>query len=156
LGVASKQEQKLRSGAEQYLESGEQILGAVVAQARGHTQAIAGSGAIGGRQKGNVQAASAEAGLKIENPMAVVITDRRLMTLKIGAPIGLGMGGAVNDLLSAVPLTDVDSIETKRMGLTKILLITIHGIEIKLEANAAANTDDIASGFKQAKQGKQQ
>jgi hypothetical protein len=149
--VASKQEQKLISGAEPYLESGEQVKAAVVAQARGHTQAVAGSGALGGRQKANVQEASEAAGLKIANPMGLVITDRRLMTLKIGAPIGLGMGGAVKELMSAVPLAEVDSIETKRFGLTKILLVTVRGSEIKLESSASASTDEIAKAFSEAK-----
>jgi len=146
--VASKQEQKLMSGAEPYLESGERVLGAVVAQARGRTQAIAGNSGIGGRQVGKVLDASEQAGLKIDNPMGVVITDRRLMTLKIGAPIGLGLGGAVKDFLSAVPLAEVENVETKRAGLAKLLLLTVHGSQIKLEANAAANTDSIAAAFR--------
>jgi hypothetical protein len=149
--VASKQEQKLISGAEPYLESGERILGAVVAQARGRTQATAGGSGLDGKQMGKVRDASDAAGLKIDNPMGLAITDRRLMTLKIGAPIGLGLGGSVKELLSAVPLADVDNIETKRFGLTKVLLLTVRGNEIKLEANAAANTDSIAEAFRQVK-----
>jgi hypothetical protein len=148
--MASRQARKVASGAEQHLEPGEQVVAAMVAAARGHTQAMAGSLHVGTHQKGKANAAAREAGLVIASPMGVVLTQRRLLTLKIGAPIGLGIGGAVKDLLSAVPIAEIDGMEVKRLALGFKIMLRVRGSEITLEANAAAGAKDFAAALEAA------
>ena len=40
-------------------------------------------------------------------------------------------------LVAAVPLSDVDAIEVKKLGLGSVVTVTVRGSEFKLEANAA-------------------
>lgn len=148
-----RQEQKLRDGAQQYLEPGEQILAALVAQARGQTQRIAGSLQVGATQMGKHTGAAADAGLQIDSPMGLILTNRRLMTLKIGMPIGLGIGGAVKDFLSAVPVGAVDSIEPKRLAAGYSIHMTVNGQEFKLESGAGSGAKELPGLLESAKAG---
>jgi hypothetical protein len=59
--------------------------------------------------------------------MALAVTQRRLLSLKVGALIGMGMGGKVEGLVSAAPLSDVDSIEMKRLAAGKTITVTVRG-----------------------------
>ena len=145
----SRQNDKIAKGADQFLEPGEEVRVALVAAARGHTQAVAGSMNLGAHQQGRAGAAAGEAGLQIASPMGVALTNRRLLTLRIGTPIGLGIGGAVKDLLSAVPIADVDAIEVKRLALGFTIALTVRGSTFKLEANAASGAPALAEAFDQ-------
>ena len=149
--MVSLQERKIRAGAEPFLEPGEEILAAIVAAPRGHTQSVAGSMELGAAQQQRAGAAAEQAGLRLAAPMAVALTPQRLLTLRIGTPIGLGIGGEVKELLSAVPLADIDSIEVKRLLLGKTITLTVRGAPIKLEANAAAGAGALAEAFSRAK-----
>jgi hypothetical protein len=76
------------------------------------------------------------AGLRIESNMALVLTPRRLLTVEVGFSLGGAITG-VKELLSAIALGDVESIEAKRFGLGGLLIITPHGGQpIKLECRA--------------------
>ncbi|MEA2330076.1 MAG: hypothetical protein QOH58_214 [Thermoleophilaceae bacterium] len=96
-----------------------------MAAPRGHTQHAAGARPLGSAQKRRVGQAAEGAGLRLASAMALALTQRRLLTLQIGAPIGLGVGGKVKELLSAVPIGDVDSIEVKRLLLGKTITLTV-------------------------------
>ncbi len=66
--------------------------------------------------------------------MALALTQRRLLTLKFGTSVATGKVTEVKELLSSVPLSDVDSIEAKHFGLGAILTLTAGGgAAIKLE-----------------------
>jgi hypothetical protein len=158
--MPSRQEQKLLSGAEQFLEPGERAVAAITAQAKGVSQARGTAAGVGGvvgaaastlAKPGQEHEAAAAAGLEIASPMALVLTDRRLMTLKTGTSIGLGMGGGVKGLMSAVPLAEVESIETKRVGLAKRVELTVRGVVFNLECNVGASTDELATSFRELK-----
>lgn len=148
----SKQESKIIEGIGPHLESGEEPLVAIVGQPKGTTAAVAGRGALGaggglmgaGQRKAAHDAAAA-AGLVLEAPCAVVLTTQRLMTVKIGAPIGLGLGGKVKSVLSWVPVAEVAGIEVKKRGLRQNVTIHARGTSIALEANAAASATEMAS-----------
>ena len=71
--------------------------------------------------------------------------------LRVTAPIGLGMGGKVKELASAVPLADVDSIEVKRLAVGKTITVTIRGVPFVLEVGAGANAGGVAEAFEKAK-----
>ena len=83
--------------------------------------------------------------------MALAVTQRRLLSISIAAPIGLGMGGKVKELVSAVPLSEVDSIEVKRLAAGKTITVTVRGTPFVLEVGAGANAKGVAEAFESAK-----
>ncbi|MEA2419225.1 MAG: hypothetical protein QOE60_1431, partial [Thermoleophilaceae bacterium] len=99
------------------------MVAAIVVRPRGWTQAKAGHGGPGAvaaqigaaKQARNFQAAE-QAGFEITSPMALAVTQRRLLSLKIGSPIGLGIGGKVKELVSAVPVSEVDAVDVSRLA----------------------------------------
>lgn len=153
--MKAKQGQKVIDGAAQFLEPGEQVLAGIVAQARGTTLAKAGGGIIaseiGARKAGREHSAAAEAGLVVGSPMGLVVTDRRLMTLGITMPWGLGLGGSVKELLSAVPISDVERFEVKRLGVGRSMTLEVRGTEFKLEAGAGADVQGIADAIERTR-----
>ena len=150
----SKQETKIIEGVLAHLEPGEQALVAIVAQPKGTTKSVAGAGALGaagaamgGGERRAANEAAAGAGLVLSSPCAVVLTGQRLLTVKIGAPIGLGLGGKVKEVLSSVPIAEVDGIDVKKVALRQNITIHVRGESVSLEANAAASAKDLASTF---------
>jgi hypothetical protein len=83
--------------------------------------------------------------------MALADPPRRLLSLKVGSPIGMGMGGKVEGLVSAAPLSDVDSIEVKRLAAGKTITVTVRGAPFVLETGAGANAKGVAEAFERAK-----
>ena len=145
--------EKIKEGAQPYLEPDEVVHAALVVAARGHTQQVAGVRELGSRQKGKQVAAGEDVGLQVTSPMALVLTQQRLMTLKIGAPIGMGLGGKVKEFLSAVPISDVDSIEAKRLAAGHKITVTVRGVPIALEAGAGSGAGDLPEALERAKAG---
>jgi hypothetical protein len=145
--MRSRYERKIKAGARPLLDDGEEIVAAFVARPRGWTQATAGSIHLGAAQLGRALAAGARAGLELASPMALALSRRRLMTLKIGSPIGLGIGGKVKELVAAVPLDRVDAIEVRRLALGQVVTVTVDGAPIELETNAMAGARALADAF---------
>jgi hypothetical protein len=147
-------EDKIKQQAQSYLGAGERVLAAFVAQARGATTAKMGGigpSAIGQIKTAKQNRAAEEAGLKLANPMALALTESRLLVLGISQPIAMGKGGDVRDLVSAAPLIDVDSIEVKRLLVGKTVAVTVRGVTVKLEAGAGVNAQGLAEEFARAK-----
>ncbi|MEX2197082.1 MAG: hypothetical protein WD844_17555 [Thermoleophilaceae bacterium] len=157
----ARSEDKIKEGATPFLEQGEEVLAAIVARPRGWTQAGASAGggalagviggAIGGKKQQNNVDAAEESGFGLASPMALVVTSRRLLSLKVTAPVGLGIGMKVQELVSAVPIGEVDSIEVKRLGVGKAVTVTIRGVPFVLEVGAGANVKGVADAFESAK-----
>ena len=63
----------------------------------------------------------------------------------------MGIGGSVKDVLSAVPIADVDSMKVKRLLLGYVVTLTVRGSEFKLETNAAAGAKPMAEALERAK-----
>src|SRR3954469_21458186 len=152
---------KIKEGAVPFLEQGEEVLAAFVARPRGWTQATASpgggavaglvGGAIGGKKQRASAGAAQEAGFELASPMALAITPTRLVSLKVTAPVGMGIGMKVQELLSAVPLADVEAIEVKRMAMGKTVTVTIRGASFTLEAGAGADAKGVAEALERAK-----
>lgn len=147
-----KQESKIIEGVRAHLQPGEEPLVALVAQPKGTTKGAAGVGALGagggmmgGSERRGAQEAASNAGLVLASPCAVVLTQQRLLTVRISAPIGLGIGGNVKEIMSAVPLSEVAGIEVKKIALRQNITLHVRGEAISLEANAAARCRDMAS-----------
>jgi hypothetical protein len=148
--MSSLYERKIKDGARPLLDEGEEVIATLVARPRGWTQAMAGSIHVGAAQQGKALAAGEQAGLELASPMALALTQRRLVVLRIGSPIGLGIGGKVKELVSAVPLERVDGIDVKRLLLGQVVTVTVDGQPIKLEANALAGGKALAGAFNRA------
>jgi hypothetical protein len=156
--MKSRYEDKIKKGAAPFLDNGEEVLAVIVARPRGWTQAMAGGGTPVAREMGAAKqarnvAAADNAGFQLASPMALAVTQRRLLSIKIGSPIGLGIGGDVKELVSAVPVTDVDSVEVKRLAAGKVVTVTVRGTPFALEANAAADANGLAQALDRAKAG---
>ena len=157
----ARAEAKIKDGAAPFLESGEEVLAAMVARPRGWTQSNASpgggalAGAVGGllggkKQQENIGAAQ-DAGFELASPMALAVTNRRVLSLGISNPVGLGIGGDVKELVSAAPLSAVDSIELKRLAVGKTVTVTVRGTPFVLEVGAGANAKGVAEEFERAK-----
>src|SRR5919106_3141228 len=107
----ARSEAKIKEGAAPFLEAGEEVLAAFVARPRGWTQtnASAGGGALAGviggtiggkKQQQNVDAAQ-QTGFELASPMALAVTPRRLLSLKVTQPVGMGIGMKVQELVGA-------------------------------------------------------
>jgi hypothetical protein len=149
--MASAQQKKFVEGVQPFLEDGEQVVATCIAQAKGYTRMVVSGLQLGKAEVGRSSSAAEAGEVKVANPMALALTDKRLLTLEIGMPIGLGIGGKVKDVLSAIPLADVDAIEVKRIALRQNVTITVRGVEIPLETNAKANAGGLAEEFNRLK-----
>lgn len=144
-------EDKIREGASAFLEPGEEVLAGCVARPRGWTQSMAGSKMVGGRQVSQAAEAAEQAGFRLASPMAVAVTQRRLLSMEMGAQVGMGVGGGVKELLSAVPLREVDSIKVKRLLVGKVVEIAVQGHTFKLEVGAGANAKGLVEAFESSR-----
>jgi hypothetical protein len=154
--MSASYEDKIKQQAAPYLEPGEHVLAAFITQPRGTMTARAGGlapGAIGGAKLQRAQRAAVEGGLRLASPMALALTESRLLVLSVSAPIALGKGGDVKELVSAVPVADVEAIEVKRLLVGKVVTLTVGGATVKLEAGAGANASGLADEFARAKAG---
>ena len=140
-------EDKIREGARPYLQAGEEIAAAFIARPRGWTQANAGSLHIGADQQGNAIEGAQAAGFPLASPMALAITDRRLLSFEMGAQAGMGIGGGVKELVGEAPISDVDAIKVKRLLMGKVVEVVVRGESFKLEAGAGANAKGVAEAF---------
>ena len=140
-------EDKIKEGAQQFLEPGEEVLAALIARPRGWTQKMAGARPLGSQQMEQAGATAASAGFQLGSPMALAITQRRLLSLSMGAQAGMGVGGGVKELLSAVPLSDVDMIKVKRLLVGAVVELGVRGQSFKLEVGAGANAKGLAAAF---------
>ena len=83
--------------------------------------------------------------------MALAVTSRRLLSFKVTAPVGMGIGMKVQELVSAVPIGEVGSIEVKRLAMGSTVTVTVRGAPFVLEVGAGANAKGVAEALDQAK-----
>ncbi len=146
-------EEAITAGAAKFLEPGEVVLAAMVASPRGSTTAQMGgaAGLIGGSKAGKQADGASAAGFIVERNSGLVLTPTRVVTLRLGISF-TGSVKEVKDLLGTVPLTDVSSLEMKRMGAAGVITVQANGTEFKLEAKAGP-AKQFAAAFQQAKTG---
>jgi len=158
--MTSRQRTRLRESAATLLEPGEQILHVQVAQAAGASQSRTTRGVIGGaagmvvgdamhKKTEDAHAAAGEQGLQLRSPMGLILTDRRIMTLQID---GMSRGN-VKELLSAVGLADVDTVERKKsFGILGAKIgLTVRGADIDVECTSKSEANDLVAAFATAK-----
>lgn len=149
----SKHREQIVAAAQGKLDDG--ILGATFAKPRGATTAVASGGLIareiGSQWAGKHQKGADSVGIKVGNPGALAVTPTSLVTMKVGVSLG-GQIKDVEEILSTVPLAEVDSIEVKRMGLAGVMEITSGGSSFKLEGKVN-DMREFAAAFERAKAG---
>jgi hypothetical protein len=136
-----------------FLEPGELVLGAMTAQPKGRTTAMAGGGAasmIGQAMTGKVASNAKAVGLVVSASMAVVVTEKRLITAKIKIS-AMGAVTEVKEIMSSLPIGEIDSIAAKRLGLGGILSITAKGGDaVKLECRVGP-ARELVDAFEKAR-----
>jgi hypothetical protein len=147
----SKHQEQIIAAANGKLD--EEILGAAWGKPRGSQTAAAGAGVIvgeiGARWAGKQHKGAEAAGIALGNPGAVAITPTSLVTMKVKVS-AMGAIKEVTEVLSVVPLADVDSLQVKRMGLTGVMEIKAGGGSFKLEGKPG-DMKDLAEVFERAK-----
>jgi hypothetical protein len=148
----SKHQEQIIAAAKGTVE--EEILGAAFAKPRGATTAGVGGvipGEIGARLTGKQHKGADAVGIELGNPGAVAVTPTNLLTMAVKVSFG-GQIKEVTEVLSRVPLTDVDSVEVKRMGMAGVMEITAAGSSFKLEGKVN-DMGELAAQFERAKAG---
>lgn len=97
--------------------------------------------------------AADQTGMRLETPMALALTPKRLLALSISNPVGMGVSGEVRDVLSSAPIEEVDSIEVKRLPVGSRITLTVRGVAMKLEAGGGARAKPLAEAFDRLKAG---
>ena len=147
----SKHQEQIVAAASGKLD--EEILAAAFAKPRGATTAAAGGGLvareIGSRWTGKQTKGAEAAGIAIGNPGAVALTPTSLVTMKVKVS-AMGAIKEVTDVLSVVPLAEVDSLEVKRAGLAGVMEIKAGGGSFKLEGKPG-DMKELAEAFERAK-----
>ncbi|HET7050513.1 MAG TPA: hypothetical protein VFI54_19780 [Solirubrobacteraceae bacterium] len=147
----SKHQEQIISAAKGKID--EEILGAAWAKPRGSTTAAAGGGMIaseiGARWAGNQRKGAEAANISVGNPGAVAVTPTSLVTMKVKVS-AMGAIKEVTDVLSVVPLGDIDSLEVKRFGLTGVMEISAGGSSFKLEGKPG-DMKELVDVFERAK-----
>jgi hypothetical protein len=147
----SKHQEQIIAAANGKLD--EEILGAAWGKPRGAGVAGAGQGMIvseiGARWAGKNRKGADAAGIELGNPGAIAITPSSLVTMKVKVS-AMGAIKEVTDVLTVVPLADVDSLTVKRMGLTGVMEISAGGGSFKLEGKAG-DMKELVEVFDRAK-----
>ncbi|HXZ56467.1 MAG TPA: hypothetical protein VEG40_02685 [Gaiellaceae bacterium] len=145
----------MKEEARPLLEDGEEIIASIVAQPRGTTTSrVGGLGpqSIGGAWAGKSKKGADAAGLTLTNPMALALSDKRLIVFGIETS-AMGKPKAVKELVSAVPIGEVESIRVKRLLVGKTLTVSANGAEAKLEVGAGQDAKGLAEQFERVKAG---
>src|SRR6185503_21321975 len=120
----SKHQEQIIEAANGKLD--EEILGTAWGKPRGSQTAAAGAGVIvgeiGARWAGKQRKGAEAAGIELANPGAVAITPTSLVTMKVKVS-AMGAIKEVTEVLSVVPLAEVESLQVKRFGLTGVMEI---------------------------------
>jgi hypothetical protein len=145
----------MKKSIEPYLQPGEELLNVMIVQGKGMTKALVAGGAIGAAaigamkdRKGKAEPAAAGA-IELSSKMGLAITSTRLLVFKAGGAMTL----SAKEMLSAVALGDVDSIEVGKGVMSKPVTISVRGEAFQVEAPKASNTNDLVSAFARAKGG---
>ena len=140
---------------QQFLEPDEHVLAVFQAQARGAGVAKSGGGAavgaIGSAWSGKSHSGADEAGLELTSPMALGLTEKRVVVFSAKAG---GMSGKVNEITgvhSSVPISAVDSIKVKGLLVGTTVTIATGGGEVKLEVPGGQDPKGFAEQFENAR-----
>jgi hypothetical protein len=138
-----------------YLEPGEELLNATIVQGKGLGKVALAGGVFGAmavassrdRKAREAEAEGEAPEVKLSSKMGIGITTQRLLVFRAGGSMTL----SAKELLTAIPIVDVDRIDIGKGVVTKPVTLTIRGESFQVEAPRAANTDKLLEAFAQAK-----
>ncbi len=124
----------ITAGVAEFLEPDETVVATLLAQPRGHSQAMAGgvAGIVGSKRAGAARRDADGAGIELAGTMALVLTRTRLLMVRTGN------GAKVKGLLGAYSLGEVSTMDVKRLGLGGTVTLTILGTRLNLESRVGA------------------
>jgi len=96
-------------------------------------------------------ATAAVLGVREQSGVAVTDVLAGLLARQQMLLVAMGKGGDVKELVSDVPVADVDSIEIKRLLVGKVMTVTVRGTPVKLEVGATGDAKGMADGLARAK-----
>jgi hypothetical protein len=147
----------LREQGQQFLEPGEQVLAAFQAKPRGSGVATGGVGlgaqAVGGVWSRKSRDAASGAGLELTSPMVLALTDRRVAVFGGDTSMGSGKFTAIRQLVSSVPVGEVQSVQVKRLLVGKTVTLALQGGEVKLEVPGGQDPKPFAEEFERIRSG---
>jgi hypothetical protein len=149
--MQSRQEMKLTLGAERFLVPGETVVRALVAVAKGPSHHIDGVPQTAAAPAGQAGEGAARRRVSLAPQVGLVLTTRRLLTLRISTSYGFGHGGDPQELLGAVPLADVDEIVVRRLLFRQTIAVTVGGESVRLDANSLACGRELAEALVRAR-----
>ncbi|MDA0159043.1 hypothetical protein OM076_02100 [Solirubrobacter ginsenosidimutans] len=137
-----------------YLQPGEELLNATIVQGKGLAKMFIAGGVVGATaaaaRRDRKAADEPEGTIQLSSKMGIGVTTQRLLLFKAGGAMTL----SAKELLSAVPIDDVDSVVVGKGMVTKPITVTIRGESFQVEAARAVNTDNLVSAVEQAKASK--
>jgi hypothetical protein len=148
----------MKKSVEPHLQPGEELLNVTIVMGKGMMRALVGGGVVGATAVGAIRDRKSRDGaedvpsdgaVELSSKMGLAVTPRRLLIFKAGGAVTV----KAKELLSDIPIADVDSIEVGKGALTKPVTLTVRGEAFQVEAPRAANTDKLVSAFEQAKSG---
>jgi hypothetical protein len=108
---------------------------------------VVGASVVGSRK--DKKATASEGGVQLASKMGLAVTNRRLLIFKAGGAMTL----KAQELITAIPISEVDSIEVGKGVMSKPITVTVRGEQHVVEAPKAAKTSDLTDAFAQAKPG---
>jgi hypothetical protein len=133
-----------------FLQPGEELLNVTLVQGKGIAKAMLAGGVVGAMAVGAHRDRKAKddgGDVQLSSKMGLALTDRRLLLFKAGGAVTL----KARELLTEVPVADVDDIEIGKGVVTKPVTLTIRGETFAVETPRASNTDKLVQAFAAAK-----
>jgi hypothetical protein len=135
-----------------YLEPGEELLAANIVQGKGLGKVALAGGvfaamAVASSRDKKAAANGSADEVQLSSKMGLAVTTRRLLIFKAGGSMTL----SAKELLTAIPISEVNAIDVGKGVVTKPVTITVRGESFQVEAPRAANTDKLLEAFAQAK-----
>jgi hypothetical protein len=143
-------EKAMEKSVRPFLQPGEELLNVTLVQGKGIAKAMLAGGVVGAMAVGahrDRKAREAGGDVQLSSKMGLALTDRRLLLFKAGGAVTL----KARELLTEVPVADVDDIEVGKGVVTKPVTLTIRGETFAVETPRAANTDKLVAAFAAAK-----
>jgi hypothetical protein len=142
----------MKKSIEPYMDSGEELLNVMIVQGKGMTKALVGGGAIGAAAMGALRDRKAKeepstGPIELSSKMGLAITSQRLLVFKAGGAMTL----SAKEMLSAVPIADVESVEIGKGMMTKPITLTVRGEQFQVEAPKASNTKEFVAAYERAR-----
>src|SRR5689334_1856253 len=143
-------EKAMEKSVRPYLQPGEELLNVTLVQGKGLAKVFMAGGIVGAMAVGarrDRKAAEAGGDVQLSSKMGLALTDRRLLLFKAAGAMTL----KAQELLTEVPVADLDDVEVGKGVVTKPLPLPIRGETFQVETPRAANTDKLLEAFAAAK-----